>query len=569
MIHPCSTSSSSHRRRAVCAVIVATATWLSALIQGPTAAVAAPGAGAYLVFDVGTGEIVARHNADQAWYPASITKLMTTWVVLQSIRAGRLKPTSPVPMTATAARQPPSKMGFKPGEVVTVDNALKIIMVKSANDVAWALGEAVGGSKEAFVGEMNRQAQLLGMRSTRWGNPNGLPDPSQVTTAHDLGLLARALLREFPEADGLWHLPGIQYGNEVIRNHNHLIDHFPGTDGMKTGFICSSGFNVVATASRGNRRLVAVVLGSRSARARAELAAELFTRGFEGAGSGNFFGRFTTPETLDHMARGPEAANPVRDVKQEICGKKRNETPPDVEDLGEVPQMDASRENLGGVIKPGEHGSAPVKRASYLSQRFDIGPPVRVWLGGADAAPGDAGSMLALAPSTSPAGLMAAPTFATASAPPLPGAIRPRPLGLPPTGPGAGAGLGDSLAPADGAPMMIAGPAATPTTAKPKAAAAAPSSVKTASPKATPAKATPAKPTPAKAAASKPAPAAAKPASAKPATTKPAAKPAAAKPTASKSTTETKPAKASPSEAAKPAKPAAPKPAARPKASAD
>ncbi|MDK9696312.1 MAG: D-alanyl-D-alanine carboxypeptidase [Siculibacillus sp.] len=449
------------RRRALAAAA------LAALLGSADVATATPTAGAYLVFDARSGEVVARHNADQAWYPASVTKLMTTWVTLQAIRSGRIRTTSPVIMTAAASRQPPSKMGFKVGEVVTVDNALKIIMVKSANDVSWALAEAVGGSKEAFVAEMNRQARLLGMRSTRWGNPHGLPDASQVTTARDLGLLARALLAEFPEAARLWRLPGIQIGEEIIRNHNHLLDRFPGADGMKTGFICSSGFNVVASARRGDRKLVAVVLGARNTRQRAELAAELFTKGFDDGGG--LFGRFSARETLDHMARGPEAGQPVRDMKPEICGKKRDNTP-DPEEIGEARQMSGSRDQ-SAVIRPGELGWTPAKPASYLTERFDIGPPVRVWVGGADAAPGDAGEMLALAPTNDPAALMHAPTFATAAAPP-PGAIRP-PVS---SGP-----------PADGAPLKITAPGAlappptapgrpvaTRTAAKPPAAAPVP-----------------------------------------------------------------------------------------------
>lgn len=412
---------------------------------------AMPPSGAYLVFDAKTGEIVAKRNADQKWFPASVTKLMTTWVVLQAIRAGRITPSTLVPMTVAGSRQAPSKMGFKPGEAVTVDNALKIIMVKSANDVSWALAEAVGGSKDAFVGEMNRQARLIGMTSTHWANPNGLPEPSQVSSARDLGILARALLREFPEAEELWHLPGIQFGDEIIRNHNHLIDHFPGADGMKTGFICASGFNVVASATRGNRRLVAVVLGARSARQRAEIAAELFTSGFEGGGAG-LFGRFSAPETLDHMAAGAEAANPVRNVKEEICGKKRNEAP-DPEDLGgEPPRFPGNNGEGGAVIKPGSADAAP-RRTSYLSQRFDPGPPVRVWLGGIEAAPSDAGGMLALAADPSIARI---PIFAgVPAAASLPAGAKASPMGQPATGPGAGAGLGATLKPADGKPMAI------------------------------------------------------------------------------------------------------------------
>ncbi|MCE1235606.1 MAG: D-alanyl-D-alanine carboxypeptidase [Hyphomicrobiales bacterium] len=429
----------------------------------PLPAAAAPSAGAWIVFDARSGEVLSRKNVDQAWYPASVTKLMTTWVTLQAIRSGRITPSSLVPMTPTAARQPPSKMGFKPGEVVTVDNALKIIMVKSANDVAWALAEAVGGSKEAFVAEMNRQAARLGMTGTHFNNPHGLPDAGQVTTARDMGLLARALLTQFPEADELWHLPGIQIGAEVIRNHNHLIDHFPGADGMKTGFICSSGFNVVASATRGNRRLVAVVLGARTARQRAELAAELFTRGFEGSGGG-FFG-LGGHDMLDRLARGPEAGRPPIDVKKQICGPKKDRTP-DPEELGGV---EASRgvdhDNPGALVRPGSAESRPV-RATYLSERFDPGPPVRVWVGGPEAAPGDAGGMLALAAEPSRA---AAPLFAAPAAAPPMGAIRPG-AAQPAVRPELGGGLQASLPPADGHPMRLGAP----TPAAPAAAAPLP-----------------------------------------------------------------------------------------------
>ena len=431
-----------------------------ALLGATAPAAAAPHAAAWLVFDARTGEVLARNNADQLWYPASVTKLMTTWVTLQAIRAGRITPRSLVPMTPLGARQAPSKMGFKPGEVVTVDNALKIIMVKSANDVSMALAEFVGGSREGFIAEMNRQARMLGMTSTRWSNPNGLPDQTQVSTARDLGLLARALLREFPEADHLWRLPGIQIGEEIIRNHNHLIDRYPGADGMKTGFICSSGFNVVASATRGHRRLIAVVLGARSARGRAEVTAELFDKSFEGNGEVNLFGRFSVPETVDHMSRGPEAGNPVRDVKQDICGPKRKGDPdPDAfaaeattpaEDPGAIVRP-------GALVRPGTAAAAPAARVSRLSARFDVGPPVRVWVGGPEDAPSDGSTLLALAPDPSIARvpIFAAPAAAAAAAAPVAiprlGAIG----AVPPTGPGAGAGLGAALKPADGRPLSI------------------------------------------------------------------------------------------------------------------
>ena len=423
----------------------------SVLVALPLASASAtPSAGAWLVFDARSGEVLARRNVDQAWYPASVTKLMTAWVTLQAIRAGRITPASLVPMTTTAARQPPSKMGFKPGEVVTVDNALKIIMVKSANDVSWALAEAVGGSKESFVAEMNRQARLLGMTETRFDNPHGLPDPDQVTTARDLGLLARALLTQFPEADELWHLPGIRIGKEVIRNHNHLIDHFPGADGMKTGFICAAGFNVVATATRGNRRLVAVVLGARSARQRAELAAELFTRGFDGS-TGGLFG-FGSPETIDQMARGPEAGRGPVDVKKDICGPKKDRTP-DPEELGTAEAPAGVREDPSAIVRPGTPMAAPV-RASYLSERFDAGPPVTVWVGSAQDAPDGSSGMLALAPES---GRGFAPLFALPAATAPMGAIRPKDTPPPPN---LGGGLQAALPPADGRPLHLGAPGA-------------------------------------------------------------------------------------------------------------
>lgn len=158
-------------------------------------------------------------------------------------------------------------------------------MVKSANDMAVVLAEGVGGNVENFVSLMNANAQALGMTATRFRNPHGLPDDEQVTTARDMAILARALIKEFPEHEAYFRIPTIQVGKRLLRNFNRLIDRYPGADGMKTGFICSSGFNLVASAHRGTQRLIAVVLGSHNAVARAEQAASLFERGFQ-AGSG-------------------------------------------------------------------------------------------------------------------------------------------------------------------------------------------------------------------------------------------------------------------------------------------
>ncbi|HEX2256071.1 MAG TPA: D-alanyl-D-alanine carboxypeptidase family protein, partial [Afifellaceae bacterium] len=204
--------------------------------------------GPYLVADVTTGAVFEHHDALRPWYPASTTKMMTAYVTFRAVEAGEITLQSPVRISENAAAQPPSKMGFKPGAVLTVDNALKIIMVKSANDIALALAEAVGGSEEGFARRMNAEARRLGMSRSRFVNPHGLPDPRQVTTARDMALLARALLLELPQYRSYYNIPAIQFGSNVMQNFNSLVSRYPGTTGMKTGFICSSGFNLVASA---------------------------------------------------------------------------------------------------------------------------------------------------------------------------------------------------------------------------------------------------------------------------------------------------------------------------------
>jgi D-alanyl-D-alanine carboxypeptidase len=167
-------------------------------------------------------------------------------------------------VSPVAASQSPSKMGFRPGIQVTVDNALKMMMVKSANDMAVVLAEGVGGSVDGFSGMMNQTAQKLGMTQTSYVNPNGLPADGQITSARDLAILARAVIRDLPEYEYFMHIPSIRYGRRVTQNFNKLIGRYPGADGFKTGFICASGYNLVASATRNGKRLIAVVLGASS-----------------------------------------------------------------------------------------------------------------------------------------------------------------------------------------------------------------------------------------------------------------------------------------------------------------
>ena len=295
---------------------------------------AAAAKGPFILVDAESGKVIAQHEAGRQWYPASITKLMTVYVTFRAIRAGRVAFDTPLAVSANALAQPPSKMGFPVGTQITVDNALKILMVKSANDIAVVLAEGVGGSVPAFVAEMNKMTEEIGMNGTQFKNPHGLPDDEQVTTARDMALLARALLREFPEHELLFRIPALRVGKRILRNHNRLIDRYPGADGMKTGFICSGGFNVVATAKRGNKHLIVVVLGSHSSRERTEDAARLFEAGF--GGSLSLASLFTAKPTLDKVEN--VAVGPV-DLRDQVCNRKRRRQAAEADD-DEDPETD-------------------------------------------------------------------------------------------------------------------------------------------------------------------------------------------------------------------------------------
>src|SRR5437667_7681480 len=258
--------------------------WVGIACAATSLAPSRADAEALLVIEAESGRVLFAQNAGYPWYPASVTKLMTAYVTLRAVKEGRLNLDTPLVVSSNAVAQSPVKMGFGVGTVVTVDNALKMLLVKSANDMAVVLAEGVGGSIENFADIMNGHAQRLGMTQSHFVNPNGLPADEQITSARDMAILARTAIREFPEYDYYWHLPGIRFGKKVLRNYNSLIGRYPGADGMKTGFICASGFNLVATATRDGKRLIAVVLGAPSSAGRASKAAQLLERGFASDG---------------------------------------------------------------------------------------------------------------------------------------------------------------------------------------------------------------------------------------------------------------------------------------------
>jgi D-alanyl-D-alanine carboxypeptidase len=234
----------------------------------------------FVVVDADSGQVLEAEEATRPWIPASTTKLMTVYVALKAIRDGRARLDSPLQVSALAARQRPVKMFLKPGQLITLDNALKIMLVKSANDLAYVIAEGIGGSVDDFAGMMNAEARRLGMANSHFVNPNGWDGPGQQSSARDLAILARALLREFPAYESYFGIGAVALGDKVMKNTNGLIGRYPGIEGMKTGFLCASGFNVVAVASRGGRRLVAVVLGAMSGAERTVKAARLLDAGF-------------------------------------------------------------------------------------------------------------------------------------------------------------------------------------------------------------------------------------------------------------------------------------------------
>jgi D-alanyl-D-alanine carboxypeptidase len=323
-----------------------------------------------LVVEVDSGRVLHAERATDPWFPASITKLMTAYVALDQIRSGRMSMETLLTVTEGAAALPPSKMGFKPGTQIRLDNALKIMLVKSANDVAATIAENIGGSIEGFSDLMNAHARNLGMKDSRFANPHGLPDERNQTTARDMAVLARALLKDFPDHQHLFDIGAVQFGRRIMRNTNGLIGRYPGADGMKTGFICSSGFNVVASANRNGRRLVTVVLGAPSANERTMQAAELFDRGFGSKVN------FTNPELTALPASATHAPPDMRSV---ICDRRgpmpREEDSPAVAEEGTgVPNLFSEVLAFAGDVQKPER--------TVLGPRTAV-QPERVWIGAA------------------------------------------------------------------------------------------------------------------------------------------------------------------------------------------
>ncbi|MER9522438.1 D-alanyl-D-alanine carboxypeptidase [Mesorhizobium sp. M0292] len=221
-----------------------------------------------IVVDAKTGAVLYSSDANGRRYPASLTKMMTLYLTFEAMAKGRISRNTPVPFSAKAAAEPPTKLGVKAGGAVSVETAILSMVTKSANDSATALGELLGGSESNFARMMTAKARALGMDGTVFRNANGLPDPGQFTTAHDMAMLGIALREHFPQYYGYFSQRSFLYGRQRINGHNRLLGRIKGVDGIKTGYTRASGFNLVSSVSDGNRRLVAVVMGGTSGRSR-------------------------------------------------------------------------------------------------------------------------------------------------------------------------------------------------------------------------------------------------------------------------------------------------------------
>jgi D-alanyl-D-alanine carboxypeptidase len=239
-----------------------------------------------IVLDAQTGQVLRELNPDVSTPPASLTKMMTLYLTFEALNQGRLRLDQYLRVSDYAATRAPSKLGLVPGESVTVHDLVLGVVTKSANDAAVVLAEALGGSEPGFAQQMNWKARQLGMYATYYNNANGLPDPNQRTTARDIARLALALYHQFPREYRYFSTRSFVFRGQEMRNHNHLLDWYPGLDGIKTGYVNASGFNLAASAVREGHRLIGVVMGGQSAGWRDRQMAALLDQGFADIGSG-------------------------------------------------------------------------------------------------------------------------------------------------------------------------------------------------------------------------------------------------------------------------------------------
>jgi D-alanyl-D-alanine carboxypeptidase len=356
-----------------------------------------------IVVDAATGEVLLASNADASTYPASLTKMMTLYLLFESMQDGRVKLTDSISFSKYAAGMSATNLNVDGGDRISVETAILALVVRSANDVATAIAEHLGGTESGFARLMTNKARMLGMASTTFRNANGLPDPKQRTTARDMATLSVALIRDFPQYYGYFKRTSFKYRGVTFRGHNKLLKTFAGYDGIKTGYIRASGFNLASSAERNGRRLVVVVMGGTSPSMRDRKVADLLTSGFKRQHGTGMLLAAKAPASGQVKAAAPAPADLV--VEDVIANILMKPAQADVAADGDKPATALSLAGLKGLmplLKPGTRpevvavatASAP---SSFASSSFNgpkgLTPQLK---------PGTAPKVVTLAAATAP-----------------------------------------------------------------------------------------------------------------------------------------------------------------------
>jgi D-alanyl-D-alanine carboxypeptidase len=266
---------------------------------------------AAMIVDANSGRTLYARNENELRHPASVTKVMTLYLLFEQLEKGKLRLDSEIEISAHAAEQAPSKLGLRPGSTIEVEDAIKAVVTKSANDIAAAVAEKIGGDEDTFAQMMTRKAHALGMTRTHYANASGLPNEEQVTTAHDLTLLGRAIQERFPRYYRYFSTPSFRYGRNYMRNHNHLLGRVEGMDGIKTGYTRASGFNLLTSVKRDGHWIVGVVLGGTSGASRDRIMADLIEEHID-EGSRSRTATMIAEQRSDDSRGGEARAEPAR-----------------------------------------------------------------------------------------------------------------------------------------------------------------------------------------------------------------------------------------------------------------
>jgi len=319
---------------------------------------------AAIVIDANNGKTLYQENANARRYPASLTKMMTLYLLFEAMQGGRIAPETPIPVSEYAAARPPTKIGFKPGQTIAAEAAAKALITRSANDVASAVAEYLGGTETHFAKNMTAKARQLGMMNTNFANASGLPDNNNYSTARDMAILSLALREHFPQYYHLFNITSFSYRGQIINSHNRLVRNMKGVDGLKTGFIRASGFNVATSMRSSGKSLVGVVMGGRTSASRDEHMRSLLNRYIGKASTAKKsaplvakFSPLTGSHTLGQMAQFklPDGNNAPIPVAKAAYGQERHE---------EI--QVAAIEQL--IEAGGEAGDAPLAFASLVQK---------------------------------------------------------------------------------------------------------------------------------------------------------------------------------------------------------